>query len=125
MTRVLTGNLFLLLSIGCAATSQLLLKSALSGIEPPGLAPASWRPLLEAPRAARGSLAALLIVAGFACWVLCLARLPLGYAYPVACSSIVLVALLSVVFLGEAITPRMLGGTLLIMVGVWLVAPRT
>jgi drug/metabolite transporter (DMT)-like permease len=63
-------------------------------------------------------------VTGFAFWLMCLARLPLGYAYPVACSSIVIVALLGVVFLGEAITPRMLGGTLLIVLGVWLVTPR-
>ena len=124
MTRFVSGNLFLLTSMVCAATSQLLLKDSLQGIDPPGLTLASWRPLLETQRLARGGTAGLLIGIGFVCWVLCLARLPLAYAYPIACSSIVFVALLGVLFLGETVTPRMLAGTLLITLGVLLLTPR-
>jgi len=124
MTRFVSGNLLLLASMICAATSQLLLKGALDGIEPPGLSIASWRPLLEPDRFVRGGLAGLIIVTGFLCWVMCLARLPLAYAYPIACSSIVFVALAGVVFLGESVTPRMLAGALLITFGVLLLTPR-
>lgn len=124
MTRFFYGNLFLLSSMICAATSQILLKGVLQEIAPPGLAPSSWRPLLTSDRVLRGGAAGSLVVVGFVFWVLCLARLPLGYAYPVACSSIVIVALLGVLFLGESITPRMLVGTLLITLGVALLTPR-
>lgn len=123
MSRFASGNLFLLLSMICATTAQVFLKRALDGVEP-GLSLESWRPLLEADRAGRGLLALALIGAGFVFWTLCLARLELSYAYPIASASILFVALLSVLFLGESMTPRMWLGAACIVVGVALLTPR-
>lgn len=124
MSRFVAGNLFLLLSMVCASTSQLVLKSVLRGVDPPGLAWSSWQPFLESARLLRGGVALLLIVGGFGFWVLALARLELSYAYPIACCSILFVALLSAVFLGEPITGKMWLGTVLILVGVVLLTPE-
>jgi drug/metabolite transporter (DMT)-like permease len=124
MTRFAVGNLFLLLSMACASTSQLILKAALRGVDPPGLGWSTWKPFLAPDRLARGGGAMVLIVAGFGFWVLALTRLELSYAYPIACSSILFVALLSALFLGEPITPKMWAGTVLILIGVVLLTPQ-
>lgn len=124
MTRFVAGNLFLFLSLVCGSTSQLFLKAVLRDVEPPGSSWGSWQPFLTPDRLLRGGGAMVLIVAGFGFWVLALARLELSYAYPIACSSILLVALLSAVFLNEPITARMWAGTVLILIGVVLLAPQ-
>ena len=124
MTRFVAGNVFLLLSMLCASTSQLILKTVLRGVDPPGLAWSSWQPFLAPERFMRGAGAMILIVSGFGFWVLALARLELSYAYPIACSSILFVALLSAAFLGEPITPKMWAGTVLILIGVALLTPQ-
>jgi drug/metabolite transporter (DMT)-like permease len=122
-TRFLTGNLFLLLSMVCAVSSQILLKALLDEMQP---APSGWRwiaELLSPERIVRGGLSAVLLVAGFLFWVACLVRLDLSYAYPVACVSVLFVTLFSVVVLGEPVTVRMWAGTALIVVGLILLAP--
>ena len=124
MTRFVAGNVFLLLSMICASTSQLVLKTVMRGVDPPGLAWSSWQPFLAPDRFFRGAGAMILIVSGFGLWVLALARLELSYAYPIACASILFVALLSAVFLGETITPKMWAGTVLILIGVVLLTPQ-
>ena len=65
-----------------------------------------------------------MLVAGFLFWILCLVRLELSYAYPVACSSVLFVSLFSVIFLGETVTPRMWIGTAFILVGLVLLMPK-
>jgi drug/metabolite transporter (DMT)-like permease len=125
MTRFAAGNFFLLLSMACGSTSQLILKAVLRDVDPPGLTWSSWQPFLSPDRLLRGGGAMILIVAGFGFWVLALARLELSYAYPIACSSILFVALLSALFLSEPITPRMWIGTVLILIGVVLLTPQT
>ena len=72
----------------------------------------------------QNTIARSVSVAGFGFWVLALARLELSYAYPIACSSILFVALLSTVFLGEPMTPKMWVGTVMILVGVILLTPQ-
>lgn len=124
MNRFVIGNLFLLLSMACAATSQILLRALLAETGPLGLDWTACRSLLTGERLVRGGLAMMLIVAGFGFWVLALSRLQLSYAYPIACSSILLVTLLSALFLGEAITVRTWAGTVLILLGVVLLMPR-
>lgn len=124
MNRFVQGNLFLLASMISAATSQVLLKTVLREL-PPGADWRAWSALLAPGRALRTVIAAALLVAGFAGWVLALSRLPLSYAYPVACASIVIVALLSALVLDEALTPRMWLGTLLVLAGVALLVPRS
>ncbi len=58
-------------------------------------------------------------------WALCLSRLSLSYAYPVASTSVLLIAVFSVVVLGEAISLKMWAGTALILVGIVLLRPAT
>jgi uncharacterized membrane protein len=60
---------------------------------------------------------------GLVFWLLCLDRLNLSYAYPIACSSVLLVALFSGLFLGETVTLKMWSGTVLILIGIVLLMP--
>ncbi len=122
MARFVSGNLFLLISILCAATSQVLLKGVLGGTESGGVR-ALVTTLLAPGRIGRTSIAALLVVAGFVAWLQALARLDLSYAYPIACASVLLVAFLSWLVLGEPLPPRAWLGTLLVLAGVALLAP--
>ena len=55
-------------------------------------------------------------------WLVILSRLDLSYAYPVVCSSVLLVAFFSGLFLGETITIRTWCATALILVGLVLLA---
>ncbi len=83
------------------------------------------REFLTQARVARGGAAFGLLVTAFVLWLLCLQRLDLSYAYPIACASVLLVSLFSMIFLGEAVTPRMWLGSLLILVGIALLTPSS
>ena len=124
MTRFAAGNLFLLVSMICAASSQIVLKSVLREL-PDDAGWSLWRELLAPARLLRVGVSGTLVVTGFLAWVMALARLELSYAYPIACASIVFVRLLSLIFLGESVTPRMWTGTVLILIGVVLLMPRS
>ena len=123
MSRFMVGNLFLLVSVSAAVSAQILFKALIDEVQPAVLDLATLRRFLEGGRLPRGALASGLLVTGFLFWLLCLARLPLSYAFPVASSSIVLVTLFSVLVLGEPSTPRIWAGTLLVLIGVVLLAP--
>ena len=123
MTRFLAGNLYLALSVICTSASQVLIKALLLELGPAHPGPATLPALLQAGRALRAGAALALLVAGFGCWILCLARLELSYAFPIACSSVLLVALASATFLDEPMTPRMWLGTLLVLAGILLLTP--
>lgn len=124
MSRFALGNLFLAVSIIATAVGQVLMKAVFSSV-PDGLSTwESFRAILLTERVWRAGLAGLLSVAGFASWLLCLQRLPLSYAFPIACSSALFVALLSLLFLGETVTWRLWAGTLLIALGSALVVAR-
>ena len=124
MSRFLSGNIFLLVSMVLAAMSHILLKGVLREVEPLGLSWGAWQSMLAPERLIRAGTAMLMIGVGFLSWVMCLARLELSYAYPMACSSILLVALFSAVFLGESITLKMWLGSALIVLGVILLMPQ-
>jgi drug/metabolite transporter (DMT)-like permease len=124
MSRFLIGNVFLFLSMTCAASSQIITKALLNDL-PEGLR--GWavvQALLTGERFLRAGLAGTLLVAGFVFWIFSLARLELSYAYPIACSSLLLVALFSALFLGEPVTLRTWVGTLLILLGIALLTPQ-
>lgn len=123
MTRFMTGNVFLLLSMICAASSQIMIKLLVDQIPSNELSWNAVRGFLTAARVMRGGFALLLLVSGFLFWLFSLTRLDLSYAYPIACSSVLLVALLSGIFLGEAVTLRMWSGTVLILIGIALLTP--
>ena len=108
MTRFAQGNGFLLLSMICAAASQIVLKSVLREL-PEDEGWRAWRELIAPARFWRVALAGTLVVTGFGGWVMALARLELSYAYPIACASIIFVPILSTIFLGESVTPRNVG----------------
>jgi multidrug transporter EmrE-like cation transporter len=122
MSRFALGNLFLAASIGCAALSQVLLKGVLR-TSPPGDLGSLLSTLLGPGRFGRSALALALVASGFVCWLQALSRLDLSYAYPVACASILVVALLSWLVLGEPLSIRAWIGTLLVLAGVALLAP--
>ena len=98
-----SGNLFLLISILLGSGSQVVFKAAFNITGPLGPG------LLLSPQVLSGKVIVLLalafamLVGGFIFWALCLSRLDLSYAYPLACASALLVALLSALFLGEAL----------------------
>ena len=123
MSRFVVGNLFLLTSMLCAAASHVLLKSLLDETRIESWTPSALAALLDARTIVRGGLVGVLLVLGFVLWILCLRRLDLSYAYPIACSSLLLVVLFSVLFLGESFTAKMWLGTVLILLGVILLSP--
>lgn len=124
MSRFLSGNLYLVASMFCVTTSHVMIKGLIDQAQPESFA---WRALgqfLTVERLIRGGIAGVLLVAGFVTWMLCLTRLDLSYAYPVASTSVLLISLFSVLVLGETVTPRMWLGTALILVGVVLLRPE-
>ena len=120
MSRFLIGNVFLFCSMILAVGSQLLIKALIDEVRPSGLELRQLLAFGEGDRLLRGGLAAAMVVAGFICWLLCLVRLDLSYAYPVVCSSVLLVAIFSVLFVGETMTVRTWCATLLILLGLIL-----
>jgi uncharacterized membrane protein len=123
MSKFATGNAFLVLSMACAASSQVLLKVLLGEFEGTGFGRAALTNWLTTGRLLRGGVSMTLLVAGFLFWLLALSRLELSYAYPIACTSILIVTLLSAVFLGETLTLRMWTGTALVLVGIVMLTP--
>ena len=123
LSRFVAGNLFLGASIACAAVSQVLLRGVLRASAPGDLRALLGALLLGPGRLLRTAIAGTLVALGFVCWLQSLARLELSYAYPIACASILLVALLSWIVLGEPLSARAWLGTLLVLAGVALLAP--
>jgi drug/metabolite transporter (DMT)-like permease len=123
MSRFVVGNLFLLLSVVGATGGHVLLKSVVDDVKSSGLSWETVQALGTASRLLRGGAGAALVVVAFLFWLLALTRLDLSYAYPVACSSLLLVTLFSVIFLGEPVTLRIWVGTVLVLAGVALLMP--
>ena len=123
MSRFMIGNVFLVISMVCAASSQILIKALIDEVRPGGLDWSVVQSFLSGGRLLRGAGAGVLLVAGFVFWILSLGRLDLSYAYPVACTSVLLISFFSVIVLGESMTLRMWAGTALIVVGMVLLTP--
>ena len=124
MSSFMTGNILLILSMTATAVSQVMLKAVLNQTESATLQWETLREIFATPALAiRTAIAFVLVFAGFGLWMLSLSRLNLSYAYPVASSSVLLVAFLSGFFLGEPITLRVWGGTVLILLGIVLLTP--
>jgi multidrug transporter EmrE-like cation transporter len=122
MSRAYLGHLWLVVSIFTGAAGHTLLKHLIASA--PALNdPAIWRSLLTISALSRLLLALLLLVLSFGAWLGALRQLDLSYAYAIASASIVLVALLAAVFLGESIAPKAWFGLVLIVIGCVLIAP--
>lgn len=122
MSGFLIGNIFLGLSLLFASVSQVALKALLNRLESSSL---SLSLLREQDLGFFGwlLLIGVMIVAGFLFWAFSLTKLNLSYAYPIACSSALLVALLSAFILGEAVTLKTWIGTGFIVFGTALLVP--
>ncbi|MCP3978117.1 MAG: EamA family transporter [bacterium] len=124
MSQFAVGNVYLLLSMTLATGSQVLFKGLVDAYGEGSAAGVTLREFLTTATLLRGVLAGSMLVAGFALWILCLTKLELSYAYPLACSSVLLVAWFSALFLGEPVSARMWVGTLLVLGGLVLLTPR-
>jgi drug/metabolite transporter (DMT)-like permease len=123
MSNFWIGNIYLLLAMLCASGSQILLKALLNET---GLIGFKWsfaQVLCSQGRALRILMVLAMLIAGFLLWIMSLNRLNISYAYPVACSSTLLITFFSVFFLNEAISVRMWTGTVFIVLGTILLVP--
>jgi drug/metabolite transporter (DMT)-like permease len=123
MSKFAMGNILLFASMLCTTTSHVMIKGLIDQAGDDGLTVSSLFELFTGPKLLRSALAGFLLVLGFLLWALCLSRLSLSYAYPVASTSVLLIAVFSVAILGETINPRMWAGTVLILVGIVLLRP--
>ena len=123
MSSFLVGNLFLVGSMVCNAGSQLLIKKVMDEVRDDPSGVSTLQQYLVPDRLLRGGLGMFMLVAGFVLWILCLSRLELAYAYPVASAAVVFVTFFSAIFLGEVVTARMWAGTACVVLGVILVGP--
>lgn len=123
MSRFVLGNLYLMLSLIGAAGGHILLKAVIDDVKSVGVNREMLRMLFTGERLARGGMGALLIGAAFVFWLLALTKLDLSYAYPIACSSVLLVTIFSAIFLGEPVTARTYLASVLILAGVILLMP--
>lgn len=123
MSKFWVGNIFLALSVISASGSQVVLKALFNETGPLGLNVSLFEQLFSNGRIFRLAGAMIMIVAGFVFWMMSLSRLDLSYAYSLACSSALLVALFSVLFLGETVSAKMWLGVALIVLGTVLLVP--
>lgn len=124
MSGFVVGNVFLLTSLLLASVSQVAMKALLNRMDMQELSLSALRQQ-DLGVFAMAAVIGVMIVGGFVFWALSLTKLNLSYAYPIACSSALLVALLSAVVLGETVTLKTWMGTLLIVVGTALIIPST
>jgi drug/metabolite transporter (DMT)-like permease len=117
MSQFAVGNMFLGLSVLLGAGAQVVLKRlmlAMGGGGIQALTPVRlWNDGLLSVATAAGAM----LIAGFLFWLASLSRLDLSYAYPVACTSALLVAVFSALFLNETVTLKMIAGTILMVAG--------
>ena len=107
----------------CASGSHLLLKALLNETGLIGFNWSSAQSLYSQGRTLRILMSLAMLIAGFVLWIMSLNRLNISYAYPVACSSTLLITFFSVFFLNEAISMRMWTGTIFIVLGTILLVP--
>ena len=123
MSKVIVGNLLLAASLLIGASAQLILKSLTNQAGPMELNRQTLAAVSEPKYLFRAAAVVGLLAIAFGFWVLSLSRLPLSYAYPLACSSALVVTLLSGVVLKEPITLRTWTATVLIAAGAMLLRP--
>jgi len=123
MSTFWIGNSYLLLGMFCTAGSQIVFKALFNETGPLEFNGSFVQALCYPGRVLRVLAFLALFVAGFVFWMMSLSRLNLSYAYPVACSSAVIVTLFSMLFLGEAVSIRGWCGTVLIVLGTLLLTP--
>ena len=66
-----------------------------------------------------------LYVINFFLWITVLSKVDLSVAFPTGSTSYIIVAILSMVFLGEQISPYRWSGIALIIIGIWFISRST
>jgi len=123
MSKFVAGNFLLLCSMLMGSGSQILIKSLLNKYQGSLLNIADLKAFVDVPNIIASVISLMMLLLGFVFWILALSKLNLNYAYPIACTSVIFVALFSSIFLGESITLRMSIGTALILVGIIFLMP--
>ena len=123
MSKFVAGNFLLLCSMLMGSGSQILIKSLLNKYQGSLLNIADLKAFVDVPNIITSVISLMMLLLGFVFWILALSKLNLNYAYPIACTSVIFVALFSSIFLGESITLRMSIGTALILVGIIFLMP--
>jgi drug/metabolite transporter (DMT)-like permease len=122
MSRSYLGHLLLAVSVLAGAAGHTLLKHIVTSM--PEIAHLDiGRDLLNPSILIRLLVSFLLLVIAFAAWLGALRHLDLSYSYAMASASILIVAVLAALFLGESIAPKAWAGLLLIVMGCVLMAP--
>ncbi len=124
MSKFIVGNIYLVLFMVLSSASQILVKELVDQAQPFQF---SWdwvRSFSTPSTLMRGAGAVTMMGTGLLCWILCLTKLDLSYAYPVACTSVFLVVLFSSFFLGEVVTLRVWAGATLVVLGIALLIPQ-
>lgn len=118
------GLLYTFAAIALVISGQLLLKMGMSSVGEIGRAQLKepFRLLRNVSREWRVVVGLTLYVASAALWILALATVPLSVAYPMLGVSYVAIALVSVVVLGEWLSPAQWLGLASVVLGVILVA---
>jgi len=113
--------LLIVFSVACSSLAQLLLKVGMSG---PKLAlNANWQDTIAAALLTPAVLAGLgLYVFGALVWLLVLSKADLSFAYPFVGIGFILTLLLARFALNESVSLQRAAGTLLIALGVAMVA---
>lgn len=122
MTGTQLGNLLLTVSVLAGAAGHTLLKHVVGSLPTVGdlLVPSYlFRLTVMGPLA----LALLLLLVSLSAWLGAIRHLDLSYAYAMASASILVVAVLAALFLGETMSLKVWLGLLLILAGCALVAP--
>lgn len=113
--------LLIVFSVACSSLAQLLLKIGMTSSK--GADGASWQATLVAALVNPSVLAGLgLYVFGALVWLLVLSKVDLSFAYPFVGIGFILTLLLGRFALNEPVTLQRAAGTLLIALGVVLVA---
>lgn len=122
MSRTYLGHLLLAVSVLAGAAGHTFLKHIVASL--PGMSYQVVGKYIVNPLVlSRLFLASVLLVIAFAAWLGALRHLDLSYSYAMASASILIVAVLAAVFLGESIAPQAWLGLLLIVIGCVLIAP--
>jgi multidrug transporter EmrE-like cation transporter len=114
----------ILVSVGCSALAQVSLKHGMSIASVQAALSAGGALRIAIEVAASPTVWLGLMLYGFSAvvWLFVLARLDVSVAYAFVALGFLLTMSLGCLLLGESLTLRKVCGTLLVMIGIWLVA---
>jgi drug/metabolite transporter (DMT)-like permease len=122
-TKMDIAVIYILISVITGAIGQVMLKKGMTNLGPLTLSTKELPTLIGKIALNPFIVIGLAIyVGGIIFWLVALSRVDLSFAYPFASLSYVLMMFASWIFLKEEITLIRLAGSLVIVVGVWIVS---